>query len=279
MNNATPEFNSIEHLQDSIRRWKNREIRDYFSDLDIDDDWSPDLNQARSSLALACLHNENDSLITTQLRYQLFEDIRSQEYRIPFVGIPWESYSEDRRFKPQVVLNFRETGSELEPGFSPVWARISFRVMRETAQSLTDAKLLTLANSIRQQFTNGSRPVIWRKGKTMFSYSDWAQGYQLQLLVKTKSDGRDLVQRVLNVQNDTPDWSKANVSENEEASQAYPSNPGNISILGKARRAKRKRPTADCHFRNANLFINEMPNPICLVDADGSHPNALVRTY
>lgn len=276
---ATPEFNSIEHLQDSIRRWFNREVREYFKDLEIDDNWSPNLNQSRQSLALACLHTDKDNLVTTQLRLQLFSEIRGQEYRIPFIGIPYTSFTEERRYKPQVILNFREDGNDLEPGYSPVWSRISFRLMNESPQSLTEFELKTLGNRIQLAMNGNSGGYIWRKGKKMFSYSDWSKGYQLQLLVRTQSEGRDLVTRVLDIQNHSPDWANANFSENELETQAYPSNPGTETVIGKVRNKRRKRPIADCRFNHAVLHVEGLPNPIVLFDRSYNYKNAIVRSY
>jgi len=276
---ATPEFNSVEHLQQTIRLWQNREIRDYFNDISIDDNWSPDLTQPRHSLAMACLHRDNDNLITTQLRLSLFNEIRGQEYRVPFIGLPYASFNEERKYKPQIILNFREDGHDLEPGFSPLWARTSFRLMNETGQTLTEAKLRIYANKIATNLGMGGNGYIWRKGKKMFSYSDWDKGYQLQLLVRTDSEGRDLTSRVLEIQNDIPDWKNANSSGNQEEMEAYPTNPGNQLVIGKTRKKARRRPIASCRFNHAVLHVEGLPNPIILYDRSYNYPKALVRSY
>ena len=89
----------------------------------------------------------------------------------------------------------------------------------------------------------------------MFTYSDWSKGYQLQLLVKDVTEGRDLVGRILAIQNDTPDWSKANKSANEAEMTAYPTNPGTEVILSRPRKKARKRPIGNVRFQYASLMV------------------------
>lgn len=113
----------------------------------------------------------------------------------------------------------------------------------------------------------------------MFTYSDWSKGYQLQLLVRNETEGRELVDRVLNIQNDIPDWKFANLSTNQEEMQAYPTNPGTERVLNEPRKKQRKRPIADVRFQHAVIHLNHLPNPIILFDRSYLHPTALLRSY
>lgn len=268
-----PEFSEVEHVQSVIRKWMNREIRDYFSDLG-GDEWDPDLTTPRGALRYACEHKDADSLIMTQIRWQLFERIRLQRFQVPYYGIPITSFQEQRKFRPQIQLYFQEDLEDTIDTYAPVSGSISFRLMDHTEATLNPTVAQTLANRIENRFSDGGG-YVWRKGKTMCTYTDWSRGYQLQLLARTENDARQLIDRVLYIQSDAPDWSKFNVNENAEPATAYPTVPEMDVIYGKSRRRPRKRPIADVRFQYATLNIHGLVNPVPLVDRSGIFPSAL----
>ncbi len=63
-------FSPVEHFQDSIGRIYNKEVKDWFSDLDPDE---LGIDTPRSSLRTACWHQENDSVMVTVGRMLLFD--------------------------------------------------------------------------------------------------------------------------------------------------------------------------------------------------------------
>lgn len=265
-----------ENLQDIIKKWFNREVRDYFSDLNVDDNWDPDLNAPRASLANACQHKDDDSLLLTMLKAWFFEYVKSQPYRVPHYGIPISSFQEIRKFRPQISLFFLEDIADVDPDYSAVAGEISFRLMNYTTETITPAIAETFANRVRLAFGNAGSGYIWRKGKDMASYTDWSKGYQLQLLTRSKSEAREIISNVLDIQNDTPDWKKMNYSENEEPLEAYPTVPELDQIYGELRREARRRPIANCRFQYALLHIHGVPNPVILYDRTGIYPTSLV---
>jgi len=269
-----PNFNDQEHLQSVIRQWMNREVREYFSDLT---DWEtdPDITTPRGSLRQACTHGDDDSLLMTALRWQLFERIRRQLFDVPYYGLPVSSFQESRRFQPQIKLFFQEDWDTIEPGYTPVTGEIGFRLPQYTTATVTQAVADQLAQRVRSAMaTNNGR--IWRKGKIMAAYSDWGKGYQLQLLSRTETDARTLITAILDINQDSPDWSKLTISENSNTAAAYPTIPPTEQIYGKTQRAARRRPTADVRFMAAFLHLHGLPNPVVLVDRTGTHPTALV---
>jgi len=268
-----PEFRHVEHLQSVILRWINREVRDYFIDLG-GDEWDPDITTPRGSLRTACTHLDSDSIIMTQLRWQLFERIRLQRFQVPYYGIPVTSFHEQRKFRPQIQLYFQEDLEDTIDDYAPVTGSISFRLMDHTESTLNPTVSQTLANRIENRFSDGGG-YVWRKGKEMHSYTDWGRGYQLQLLTRTENDARQLIDRVLHIQSDTPDWSKLNSNQNAEPATAYPTIPETDIIYGKSRRRPRKRPIADVRFQYAVMNIHGLVNPVPLVDRSGIWPSAL----
>ncbi|MBE9155385.1 hypothetical protein IQ265_00795 [Nodosilinea sp. LEGE 06152] len=270
---ATPEFNSVEHLQACVRRWYNREVRNYFRDLNIDDNWSPNLNVPRENLARACLHLDTDNLATTHLRLELFNEIRGQAHRVPYYGIPVTSFQESRKFQPQIKLFFQEDLEDVDPDYCPIAGEIGFRLMGSA--SITKAQAATLANRVKLAFGNGGSGYIWRRGKDMATYNDWKKGYALQILTRSKSEARELIGKVLDVQNHNPNWANMNYSENEEPMEAYPTIPDRDTIYGELRRLPRKRPIANVRFQYALLHIHGVAAPIVLYDRSYTYAVAL----
>lgn len=260
-----------------VRRFTNREVREYFSDLG-GEDWDPDITTARGSLRHGCTHIDADSLLITLLRCWLFDMVRGLHSNVPFYGVPVASFGEQRRFRPQIKLFFQEDLQDVEPGYTPVTGEIGIRLMDHDYDTITTALAQTYATRIRQSWAIGNGR-IWRKGKLMASYTDWAKGYQLQILCRTEGEAREIIENVLDIQNDSPNWERMNISENAAAAAAYPTIPGNEIIYGKSRRRPRRRPIADVRFRSAFLHIWGMPQPIVLVDLSGQHRTALERVY
>jgi len=109
----------------------------------------------------------------------------------------------------------------------------------------------------------------------MASYTDWGKGYQLQLLTRSTSEARELISKVLDIQNDVPNWAKMNYSENEEPMEAYPTIPEREMIYGELRREPRKRPIAAVRFQHSLLHIHGIAAPIVLYDRSYTYAAAL----
>jgi hypothetical protein len=268
-------FSATEHWQDTIARIYNKEIREWFSDITTDDLAT---DTARNSLRTACLHQENDSVSLTLGRMMLFEKFVGERWRGLALATSSGSaspHSVYRRNKPRVVLFFLEDLDDVDPDYAPVSGEIGFRLMDETAATLTQSKMLQLANRIRTEFAqNGG--YVWRKGKDMASYTDWEKGYQLQVLCRNRNEAKALIDKVLDVRSDSPDWEYLNYSENDQPTQAFPTVPPNQSVGGELRRMSRRRPIASVRFQFAKLELEGFPNPIILFDRSGAYPNALV---
>lgn len=267
-------FSEAEHLQDLFRRYANRQVREFFADLG-GEDWSPDISTTRGSLRHGSTHKDDDSLPMTLLRWELFNYVRRLKFDVPMIGIPVSSFDVERRYRPQIILNFIEDMQDVEPGYEVVTGRISFRLMDQTSDTLTPTVAQTYATRISSNFNVGGG-LVWRKGRIMCSYTDWNKGYQLQILCRTEADGRNVVERVLDIQNDTIDTAKLAYNENQNEAAAYPVIPPNERIYGEIRRTARKRPLADVRFQYAVLHIHGLQNGIPLVDRTGLYPSALV---
>lgn len=254
-NNFTP----FEHFQSVWMQVVNRIVREEFKDIEVDDD----ITTPRGSLKLACLTQDRDTAELMLLRYALFQEIRSKQVHVVSDAF---TRSVRRRHKPQIMLYFVEDLSDVAEGYDPVDGRISFRLMDAgTDDDISESQARSIATRIKSSF-GASNGFVWRKGKDMVSYSDWDKGYQLQLLCRDKSEGKRVIEQVLDIQGHSPEWENMNHIANEQATARYPTLPPTKSILGKSKRMPRERPIADVRFALATLTIRGMQNSLILYE-------------
>lgn len=269
-----PNFAAPEHLQDTIRRTYNPEVREWFADINSD---NPDISTPRSSLRTACTHLENDTMDMTLAKMLLFDMMIKQRFMQAQGSNDRDlNYRVLRRTRPRVKLFFIEDLKDVERGFQPITGEISFRLMNQTATTMSETEARQVGTRIKSLF-GASGGFVWKKGKELFSYTDWDKGYQLQLLARNKSEGRRIVEQVLDIQQHSPEWEFFNRTENEEPSTAFPIVPPSETILGKRQRLPRRRPIADVRFQYATLKVAGLPNEICLFDRSGRFTEVLVK--
>lgn len=274
---ALPEgFSEFEFLQSTFINVQNEIVRDEFRDLGESWEIDPDVNLGRGALAWASLIKDNDTATMVIMRLFLFYFIlrKAKDLQPAIYGIPITSFKEQRKYKPQIKLYFLEDAEDVDAGYSPVDGEISFRLMNKDVNNMSMSELETIANKIKNLFAKPS--FVWKKGKEMYSYTDWSKGYQLQLLCRNEAEAKKIVEQVLDIQGHTPNWAKMNQNNNLEPSESYPTVPPTETILGKRVKQARKRPVADVRFQCALFDSHELANPIVLVDRSGSYINPLV---
>jgi hypothetical protein len=248
-------FSSWEHLQNVLIKVHNREVKQEFNDITDDDD----ISVARGNLKVACLLKDSDTAEMTVLRMMLFwfNLRKAQDLQGHFYGQLIQEVQATRKYKPQVKLFFIEklTGAEEEGDYAPVPGEISFRLMNESSATLSKTNLITIGNKIKLLF-GGANPEKWKKGKDLASYTDHEKGYQLQLLVRNKTDAKALITKILDIQNHIPEWKHLNYKENDLPTDAYPILPGTQTILGKTYKKPRVRPIAEVVFQYATLWYS-----------------------
>jgi hypothetical protein len=267
-------FSAWEHLQSVILASYNKEVRHEFSDVG-DDDWAPDITTPRASLRVACTSHDNDSILQTFMRMMLFYFVlrKASDLQAPIYGIPTEAYQQSVKFLPQVKLYFVEDASDVERGYAPIDAEITFRIPNETSESMTEAKARTIANKINSVFgvSNGYR---WKKGRLKASYKDSHNGYNMIISAFSESEAREVLHKVLEIQNDTLNDAHLTISTLQ---QNPPTIPATERIYGESRRLPRRRPIGYVRFRYAELHLWAMPNAITLVDLSRRRLRPLVR--
>lgn len=273
---TTPDnFTPVQHLKSVLKTTYNQFVNDAFKDLDMDD-LNLDIAVPRQSLKKACKIDDQDSQIAINNRMMLFYFVtrQAQDLQPPVYGLPVGTYHQTRKFRPHIFLFFKEDEEDVDPEYQAITAEISFRLMTETELTISTAELTTIANKIKTEF-GGNSGYRWHKGKTLCSYNDPEKGYKLQIYAYDKNEGKEVIGKILDIQNHIPDWEKLTVNENEDPSSAYPTLPPTKTILGKSTKIPRKRPVGYVRFQRATCSLWGLTKPVALYDRTGRLLNTL----
>jgi hypothetical protein len=261
---ALPEgFSSWEHLQDVLRKYHNKLVREEFADITDDDN----LAIPRGALKKACLLDDDDTCDMTLLRLHLFffHARKAQDMQAPIYGMPITEIDAEIEYKPVVTLYFSEDPDQVMPDKAPVRAEISFRLMDETSTTMTEAKARVLANKIKNEFAlNGG--YRWRKGKIVITYYDLPKGYRFQIYAYSEAEAREVMSKVMDLQGHNIDNDFMRIHESRAN---FPSNPGTHVVYGKSRPKPVRRPTTYVRFTRATLCMWGMNKGETLIDLTG----------
>ena len=268
-------FTPVQHLKDVLIKVYNKLVKEEFKD--IDESLDPDITTPRSSLRTACLIDNNDSQISINNRMMLFYFLlrKASDLQAPLYGIPKATYDESFKYRPTVTLYFKEDQEDVDPDYQPLRTQISFRLMNETETTISKTELTTLATKIKQEFglNNGYK---FKRGKTLCAYQDKSKGYQLRIFAFSELEGKEVIGKILDLQNNSPEWEFLTINKNESESTAYPTIPPLKTILGKQERMPRKRPVGFVRFTHATCQVWGKTKPITLFCRTGLLRDGLV---
>lgn len=152
---------------------------------------------------------------------------------------------------------------------------IGFRLMNESTQSFSEANARALGNKIKNTFGSDGG-FVWNKGKTMYSYTDWENGYQFQLLCRNESEPKRIITTVLSLQGHTPNWKNFNIVKNDEEATKYPENSGTHVVMGEVLPLPQYRPLVDVRFQYAYVKLDGVIQPINLYARNNKRAKTLV---
>lgn len=269
-------FTPTEQLQDVNKKIANRIVREYFRDV-IALEADLDLTAPRQALLKACLHKDDDSLMLTVARNQLFEQYTNYARdRHPIVtGDLLNELNEENVYKPKITLFFKEDDDDVDPDYQPVQMEVSWRLFDKTSTNVTKAELTTIANKIKTKFGSGSG-YIFKKGRKVVSYRQKSKGYEFLIRARSLADGKELITDILTMNGDSLETGLLKLSEVDNEADAFPYNPGSQTILGRRYPKVRKRPLVNVRFRYAYAFLYGIKQPIYLYSRTHSIPDALV---
>lgn len=246
----------------------NPRVRQYFRD--IDDGEAANLEGGRALARQACLVDNQDTIDIIQFKMWLFNDYIARSDNVPFYGIPVTRFhSESVEYKPQVLLYFQgnKEDEDGQPGL--LSAEISFRLFWEE-NSISMARLESLARKIKAEMATPR--YRWRKGTEIVTYWKPADGFELRLYVVNKTEGIQVVRKIVSLSDKEFDPSCINRSESD---RTFPVNPGTEVVLGKTQKKKRRRPIGDVTFEYAQFSWHKLAEPIILVNTGRRFRRAL----
>lgn len=262
-------------LQRKLMRAKdigfNAEVYRWFKNVDLE-------SIRRTSLRDSLLIQAKESRTSAMFKVQYFRDFVQKVHHQPaIIGVPKEQFDVGIGFeyKPVVNLYFQQDKAAVPSGYAPVRAEISFRLMDETEETLTQAKLQTLARSIKTEFATG-QGYTFNKGKYIAIYTDKVNGYYLQIYVLNEAEGESVVRKILSIRNHSYDQDKFRVTQPKRNSLNV---TGNVTIAGETHKKLRWRPTATVRFQWASLITRTRPDPFYLVDRTLSRINPIEVVY
>lgn len=270
-------FSEFEFLQDLMRKWQNRIVREEFAHLG-GEDWNPDISISEGAVRHACTHKDNDTAEMFRMRMDAFYILhrKYKDYMPTIVGTPKTNYDRETKYKPQVKLYFCETSSPDKEDNDYKEGDITFRLMYELSKSSIDSRLFEIGREIKNIFGRGNG-YDWHKGYYKYVYLELARGYDFRLYAYSETEARRLITDVMKIQDHTPDWDYLNSVTPENASNRFPANPGTQRILGKTCKKPEQRPRVHVKFRYASLLVHGLPDVITLYDTTGTRKDPLVK--
>ena len=270
-------FTPIEQFQDINKKIANKIVREYFKDI-VALEADLDLTTSRQALLKACLHKEEDSLMLTVARNQLFAQYTTytrDQYPV-VAGSLLDEIDSNYTYKPKITLFFREDADDVEAGYKPVEMETSWRLIDETSQTITKNKLTVVANKIKTQFglSNG---YVFRKGRKLVAYDKASEGYKFFLRARDVTDAKNLIREILALNGHTLENEILRITSVDDEAEAFPYNPGTQNILGKKKAKPRKRPITNVRFRYAYATVAGWGSPIYLYSKSHYSPDVLVK--
>ncbi len=209
--------------------------------------------------------------------YQLLEGLETDSNNTN------ENFDPGRKYHPLVRLYFKQD-SDFVAGTNQLKGRgrnrkvgeVTFRLMDETTETITEANLKTLGQRIKQVFGEGEG-YVWNKGKELYTYADWSRGYQMQMLCRSEAQARDLAIKVLSLQGHTPIWKYMTKGKNVAGEERFPIERQTKVILGEQVELPLQRPNVDVRFKLADVRVNPLYKWVTIYDKTGKRTSALVR--
>lgn len=253
----------------------NAEVYRHFKDVDSS---SGSATAGRRALRDSLLIGAKDSRTTAITKIQYFRDqVQKVHLKPTIVGITKDELdsSISPKYKPQIILYFLQDIAAVPTDFTRIDARISYRLMDETSESLTMAKLRVLATQIKTEFAV-SGGWTFSKGKIISNYNDAERGNVFRVYGISEAEGEKVIKKVLGMRSHTFDEKIYSLSNPKRNSV---NTPGTRRILGKTYKEPRWRPNASVRFAYAEIILHGLPDPVCLVDRSGSKPNPLETAF
>lgn len=269
-------FNEFEFLQDLVRRWQNRIVKEEFNHLG-GDDFDPDISISEQALRHACTIKDNDSaeMVTMRLYLYYFLHGKARKLQPPIYGTPLPVYKENTEItsNPQIYLFFSQDEDAVPDGKNPIRAEYHINLERNIPEATWETEVTQLAQKIRSEFATPT--YVFAKGKNIYWYRQKRYAHQFKVYASLETEAEQLIRKMLALQDQVYDEDCFVESKPKRNSVNNP--VGTILRFGRQRQKPRWRPTANVRFRWATLQTPELPNDdIVLVDTTNSFSDVIL---
>lgn len=255
-----------EHLQSTLMTYYNRDVREAFRDDIADDDFTTPEGVLRNS----CLIKDNDTATMCNIKMMNFLFVRQRKQLLDGILIGKPEYGMDGAvpYHPQVTIFLEEKDRDYRRRIQKhsrdehprkKVVQVSFRYMDKTSETFGQGEISRLKIAIPQIFTPTYR---FKTGRFKHSYRDPQNGYRMILSGYSKQESRELIDKVLQLRNNQPNWDYFTASTSDKSFSTKES----ITVLGKRQRLPARRQVAEVYFRKAELYLYGIQKPISLFD-------------
>ena len=255
--------NDVEFLQSFVRKYINKVVREHFKDIDVEEDSSLSTGTARKAIKRICLHKDKDSLTLTVARLLIWWVEAKGLLEDVFYAIPTSTFHESVVFKPQIVIEWRESKKDAQSNNRyPTKARYSIRWRGDYSTRNDIDQIRTKINNI----FNKPNPHFFTKGKEKYSYKDKAKGYEFIVSAKDETEAKKVINSLLEIQDDNPlneDYlTKSTVQGTTNTTET-------VKVNGETFKLPKRRPIGKVTFNRAEFKVHGMTNDILLTDRTG----------
>lgn len=254
-----------------LRRTYNKEVHEFFKDIPADLDLDLDITTGRSATKAVCLIGAQDSQSIAEIKRGIFRDLKEK------AGLKAQQHDyetlPDFSFEgfPQVQLWFYEKYSKAKlEKRNMARARVSFRIIDD---DWSKSKAEAMAQKIYNKFATPA--FNFEKGSKKAHYRDKQKGYEFILAVPDITEAKRVIEAVLDLKGDTPNWKLLNLSDKpDETFNVVES----MRVMSKTVRTV-QRPSTRVYFNYAIAKVPPLPEDFPLVDISARYWNALIKRW
>jgi hypothetical protein len=249
-----------------LRKTYNREVNEWFRDHAEELGGN---STARGSAKRAALILPTDSQSRVMLKMMTFRYVIQQVHLRPAIfGLPITTFQESVKYLPQIIIHYRERADIARANSRyPLRAKYSVRYRGDVSSK---ADLTTLGNRIKLLFDTPTHH--FTKGRYKYSYRDTEKGYSLVVSSATEANAKDTIGKLLDLNNDVPNWGNLTKSEYAETQPLI----GDLVLVGgEQHRTPIHRPSGEVYFTTAELSVWGMPKNQILYTNGNPRQNAV----
>ncbi|OYE02946.1 hypothetical protein [Nostoc sp. 'Peltigera membranacea cyanobiont' 232] len=222
----------------------NAEVNAHFGDTSAD--------SGRNAAKNICLITSQDSMqVATQRQSFFYYQVLKIQNKPIIIGQPKTTYDSEVTYHPEISIEFRQDFIATPRGKQPKDARISWRLMGETSQSLTFTKINNAATLVFQKFFQNNI-FNFNKGKVIGWYNSPTDGLHLQLYCIDSTEAERVAKYVVQAIDKT--WND-NLFKTTTPKRNNLVTPEQITILGKQQDAPVWRPNITVKAYKAYMTV------------------------